>query len=202
MLGRRLRQRYVQVLEVLGRNGFADLAERIGIDRLIDRGREILGAARNGEREHLPVPQRVRRMFEELGPTYVKFGQMLSTRPDLIPPEWADDFKKLQNDVPGVSFDLVEKTLEAQFPGKVQVLFRSIQNVPLAAASMAQVHRARLHDGARVVLNGHSDPEALTARAAVLRCNSSRRAISALNTMSDSSTSFAMSCRRRSGDTR
>jgi ubiquinone biosynthesis protein len=153
-ISRRIRhvQRYVQVLEVIGRNGFADLAQQIGIDRLIERGREILGAAPRGDQARLPMAQRVRGMLEQLGPTYVKLGQMLSTRSDLIPQDWADDFKKLQDDVPGIPYEQIAKTLEAEFPGKVPVLFRSIQEKPLAAASMSQVHRARLHDGARVVL--------------------------------------------------
>ena len=103
-IARRVRhvQRYVQLLEVIGRHGFADLAERIGMGALIDRGREILGAAPHGNHEKRPRQERVRLMLEELGPTYVKLGQVLSTRPDLIPQEWADEFKKLQDDVRGV----------------------------------------------------------------------------------------------------
>ncbi|MGA2231268.1 MAG: AarF/UbiB family protein [Tepidisphaeraceae bacterium] len=153
-IARRIRQvqRYVQVLEVLGRNGFADLAERIGVDALIDRGREILGAARREDRVALPMAQRVRGVLESLGPTYIKLGQMLSTRPDLIPPEWAEEFKKLQDNVAAVPFEQIEKVLEAEFTGRVTALFETIQKEPLAAASMAQVHRASMHDGARVVL--------------------------------------------------
>jgi ubiquinone biosynthesis protein len=116
----------------------------------VDRGREALG--RQPAHDPLPRQERVRKVLEELGPTYVKLGQVLSTRPDLIPPEWATEFEKLQNNVPGVDFEVIHKTIEAEFPGKSRRLFRSIQKKPLAAASMAQVHRARLHDGARIVL--------------------------------------------------
>ena len=153
-VSRRIRnaQRYVRVLEVLARHGFADFVEQGGLHTLIDRGREILGAATRPEQTNLPRKQRVRIVMEELGPTYVKLGQVLSTRPDLIPTEWADEFKKLQYDVPGVEFDVIERILQEQFPGRFGKLFRSVQKKPLAAASMAQVHRARLHDGARVVL--------------------------------------------------
>ncbi len=151
---RRIRhvQRYIRVLEVLARHGFADLAHQLRLDALIDRGRGILGAAPRASQEHIPRAERVRRVLEELGPTFVKMGQVLSTRPDLIPQEWVDEFTKLQDDVPGVDYEVIHATLEAEFPGKVKRLFRSIQKKPLAAASMAQVHRARLHDGARIVL--------------------------------------------------
>jgi ubiquinone biosynthesis protein len=154
ILSRRVRhvQRYVRVLEVLARHGFADLAARLGLDTLIDRGREILRAAPHAAHERLSLPERVRRMMEELGPTYVKLGQVLSTRPDLIPEEWAEEFKSLQDDVPGVDFEVIRRAIEAEFPGRHDRLFRSIQKKPLAAGSMAQVHRARLRDGARIVL--------------------------------------------------
>lgn len=152
-VARRLRnvQRYVRVLEVLARHGFADFAEQIGFAGLIDRGREIVGAAPRHAPE-LPRPVRVRTVLEELGPTYVKLGQVLSTRPDLIPIEWAEEFKALQNNVPGVEYEVIEQTLKAEYGPRLKTLFRSIQKKPLAAASIAQVHRAILHDGARIVL--------------------------------------------------
>ncbi len=151
---RRIRhvQRYIRVLEVFAKHGFADLAHQLRLDALIDRGRSIVGAAPKANQEHIPRAERVRHVLEELGPTFVKMGQVLSTRPDLIPQEWADEFTKLQDSVPGVDYEVIHATLEAEFPGKVTRLFRSIQKKPLAAASIAQVHRARLHDGARIVL--------------------------------------------------
>ncbi len=151
---RRIRhaQRYVRVLEVLAKHGFADLAQQLKLDALIERGKAILGAGSGASQEHIPRAERIRKVLEELGPTFVKMGQVLSTRPDLIPQEWADEFKKLQDAVPGVDYDVIRATLEAEFPGKVTRLFRSVHKKPLAAASMAQVHRARLHDGARIVL--------------------------------------------------
>jgi len=151
-VARRLRnaQRYVRVLEVLARHGFADVAEQIGLVGLIEKGKEILGATPG--KSELPRQVRVRIVLEELGPTYVKLGQVLSTRPDLIPQEWADEFKSLQNSVPGVEYEEIEKVLEQEFGNRIHKLFRSIQKKPLAAASIAQVHRAVLHDGARIVL--------------------------------------------------
>ena len=151
---RRIRhvQRYAQVLEIFARHGFADLSHQLGLSSLIDRARSVVGNGSDGANQQLPLAVRLRTMLEELGPTFVKLGQVLSTRADLVPEDWVDEFKKLQNDVPGVDYDVIEKALETEFPGRRKRLFRSIQKKPLAAGSMAQIHRARLHDGTRIVL--------------------------------------------------
>jgi len=145
-------QRYAQVLEVLARHGFADLSQQLGLDSLLDRARTVIGTAPSGTNERTPVAVRLRTMLAELGPTYVKLGQVMSTRPDLVPQDWVDEFKKLQNDVPGVEYAVIEKMLEEEFPGRRKRLFRSFQHQPVAAGSMAQIHRARLRDGTRIVL--------------------------------------------------
>ena len=81
-------------------------------DRL--SGRAILGAEPNPASNRITLPQRLRLVLEELGPTYVKLGQVMSTRADLIPPEWVEEFKKLQNKVPGVEYDVIHKLLEEE----------------------------------------------------------------------------------------
>lgn len=145
-------QRYAQVLEVLARHGFAGFSQKLGLDTLIDRGRAIVGAAPMGAHDHVPRAERLRKVLEELGPTFVKLGQVMSTRPDLVPQDWVDEFKTLQNNVPGVDFEIIQKLLEEEFPGQVTRLFRSIEPKPLAAGSMGQVHRAVLKDGTKIVL--------------------------------------------------
>ncbi|MBC7773249.1 MAG: AarF/ABC1/UbiB kinase family protein, partial [Pyrinomonadaceae bacterium] len=145
-------QRYAQVLEVLARHGFADLSQQLGLDTLIDRGRAIVGGAPKGPSEPVPLAERLRKVLEELGPTFVKLGQVMSTRPDLVPPDWVEEFKKLQNNVPGVEYAVIQEVLQQEFPGRIKKLFRSVQKKPLAAGSMAQVHRACLRDGTRIVL--------------------------------------------------
>lgn len=145
-------QRYAQVLEVLARHGFADLSQQLGLDSLIDRGRAIIGAAPKAPVDHVPLARRLRQVLEELGPTYVKLGQVMSTRPDLVPPDWVEEFRKLQNNVPGVEYGVIQKMLDEEFPDGVKKLFRSIEPEPLAAGSVAQVHRARLRDGTKIVL--------------------------------------------------
>ena len=102
--------------------------------------------------ESLPRPVRVRRVLEELGPTFIKLGQILSTRPDLIPPEWANELKKLQDRCRHVSFKEIYHVLTMEFPGRLDLLFSSIEETPLAAASIAQVHRATMKDGTPVVI--------------------------------------------------
>jgi ubiquinone biosynthesis protein len=91
-------------------------------------------------------------VLEALGPTFIKLGQILSTRPDLIPADLADEFRSLQADAPKVPFEEIRRRLEEEFNGGVDDLFQSIEETPLAAASMAQVHRAVLNDGTAVVI--------------------------------------------------
>ncbi len=91
-------------------------------------------------------------VLEELGPTFIKLGQILSTRPDLIPPEWASELKKLQDNCQQVPFADIYQVLTLEFPGRLDLIFTSIDEVPLAAASIAQVHRAILQDGTGVVI--------------------------------------------------
>jgi len=153
-ISRRIRNlhRYAEVLQVLGRYGFGDVVTELRLDRLLERGLSLVGVKPKEDADRLSRAQRIRTAMEELGPTYIKLGQVLSTRPDLVPQEWADEFKSLQNNVPALPFEQMRTRLEEEFPGRVDELFKSIQAKPLAAASMAQAHRATLSDGTKVVL--------------------------------------------------
>ena len=109
-------RRYGEIAAVLVKYGFGDVVQEIGLDRLIERSLNRVGqSARAPDFEHLKREERVRRALEELGPTFVKMGQVLSTRADLIPPEWAEEFRKLQNDVPRVPFEEIRARLEDEF---------------------------------------------------------------------------------------
>jgi len=131
---------------VLASHGFHGLAVRAKL------GRFVLTHFSNKDLGHLTVPERVRISFEELGPTFVKLGQLLATRPDLIPLEFSEEFKKLHDQVAGVPFEEIEKILTAHFGAPLSEIFAAFDQTPLAAASIAQVHRARLKDGSSVVV--------------------------------------------------
>src|SRR5512145_19148 len=111
-------KRYAEILRVLAKHGFGDFVQEAKLDRLIERGVSIVSAGRLSPEFHrLPRQVRLRKAMEELGPTFIKMGQVLSTRPDLVPSEWADEFKNLQDDCPQLPFELIEQCLEEEFPG-------------------------------------------------------------------------------------
>ena len=95
---------------------------------------------------------RLRLALEELGPIFVKFGQAISTRRDLLPPDIADELAKLQDRVPPFDGRIARERIEASLGAAVTTLFASFEETPLAAASIAQVHAARLPDGREVVV--------------------------------------------------
>jgi ubiquinone biosynthesis protein len=138
---------------VLTRFGFSNVVSELGLERLWGRGMRLIGL-RKDERllADMPLAERVRRVVEQLGPTFIKVGQILSTRPDLIPPDWAKEFRSLQTNIPPVPWERVEPALRSEFPSGLETVFQSIEEKPFAAASMAQVHRAVLADGRPVML--------------------------------------------------
>ena len=95
---------------------------------------------------------RLRLALEKLGPIFVKFGQMLSTRRDLLPTDVADELAKLQDQVPPFGFDAVKKSIEAAFNQPISTVFSQFEQTPIASASVAQVHFAELHDGKLVAV--------------------------------------------------
>ncbi len=144
-------RRYAEIIEVLARHGFEDVVAELGLDRWLDAGRRLI--LRAPKREAGPAPasraSRLRRAMEELGPTFIKMGQVLSCRPDLVPQAWADEFRKLQADCPRVDYSEIESLMRGEFGDAWP--FSRVDPEPLAAGSMAQVHRAVLEDGTRVV---------------------------------------------------
>ncbi len=100
----------------------------------------------------LSVPERIRLVLEELGPVFIKLGQIASTRADLLPPEWIQEFKKLQDMVPPFAFEDVKKTVEASLGAPIEAKFKSFDKTPVASASIAQVHYATLLDGREVAV--------------------------------------------------
>jgi ubiquinone biosynthesis protein len=122
---------------VLVRYGFGDLVRRLGL------------AARGPA---LGTPEGAREALQELGPTFVKLGQILATRVDLFAPEWIAQFEKLQDQAPPSDFAAVHAQLVEDLKAAPEQVFASFDAQPFAAGSIAQVHRARLHDGSDVVV--------------------------------------------------
>jgi ubiquinone biosynthesis protein len=135
-----------RIVSVFARYGFQDVAEKAKL------GRFLMEKFTSPDLEDFSIAERTRMAFEELGPTFVKLGQVLSQRPDLIPKDFIVEFKKLQDQVPSLGFEEIEKVLQEQFGRDYLKIFKSVEAQPLGAASIAQVHRARLADDSRVVI--------------------------------------------------
>jgi ubiquinone biosynthesis protein len=141
-----------EISSVLIRHGLGDIVRRAGVGTLLERAGQILQWGEAGEIAHLEPQQRMRLAFEELGPTFVKLGQMLSTREDLLSPAWTSEFARLHSHVAPVPFDELLPQLEQALGCSPLELFVDIEREPYAAASIAQVHRAKLATGTLVIL--------------------------------------------------
>jgi len=154
VLGRTYRHlnRYRQILTILFRYGFGDLLEMLKIEQYIEVGLQMISKKREVHFERLTKPQGLRMAFEELGPTYIKLGQILSTRPDLIPLDFIKELSKLQDNVPAFPFEQVRKVIDSEFGRPPEDVFDRLDEEPLASASIGQVHRAVLKDGEEVAV--------------------------------------------------
>lgn len=139
-----------RIAGVLSRHGFADIAARLGF---VARVRSIMLVIRHRPPPtRLSVAKRIRIVLEELGPTFVKFGQMLATRPDLVPMAVTEELKRLHDEVAPFDFALVRAIIEDDLKRPFDEIFEMVDPVPIAAASIAQVHHAVLKDGRVAVI--------------------------------------------------
>ncbi len=120
-----------------------------GLGELADR---TWGRSRGKIKSSLPDPVRIRRALEDLGPSFIKLGQLMSTRGDIFPPGYIDEFSKLQDQVPPVPFDGIRQVIETELRQPLDQLFESIETKAMAAASVAQVHTAYLKSGEKVAV--------------------------------------------------
>ena len=117
------------------------------------RFREIVSVSiKHGFKNGIGDPKELRLVLEELGPTFVKIGQILSTRPDILPLEYIDEFQKLQDDVSAGDFHVMKEVVESELNGSIEDIFGSFKEVPIASASLAEVYLARLKTGEEVVV--------------------------------------------------
>jgi len=144
--------RLQEIAAVFIRHGLGEFVQRIGIAGVLERAGQIITRSPVAESVTLEPAQRMRMALEELGPTFVKLGQVMATRVDLFPPRWIAEFEKLQAEVPAVPFEALLPELERALGRSPFEVFRDIDTRAQGAASIAQVHRARLPDGTPVVL--------------------------------------------------
>ena len=137
------------ILTVLVKYGFQDVVGFLRLEPLVSLGRKI---SRSSVLQTLPRPVRLRMALEELGPAAIKLGQILSSRADLFPPEFLTEFQKLQDRLPPIPPETLDKALEEALKRPIDSVFAEFDRTPVAQASIAQVHRARLHSGETVAV--------------------------------------------------
>lgn len=140
------------IITILVRHGMGNLVQRLGLAKGIEKAGDLLHIPGNHEIEAVDPEVRMRRVLEELGPTFIKLGQVLATRVDMFPPEWIAEFEKLQSDAPATSFAELLPELQQALGCDPHTIFDELDPVPIGSASIAQVHRARLSSGEEVVL--------------------------------------------------
>ena len=142
-------KRLKHIAAVFIRHGFYDLVFKINIPGISS---SISRLERESPHKSLSTAQRVRMVFEELGPTFIKLGQMLSLEPDIIPPDFVEEFKKLQDKVPPFPFEEVKMIIENEFDERPEKIFRYLNEKSIAAASISQVHYGDLVTGEKVAV--------------------------------------------------
>ncbi len=144
------RHRYTEIIRILSRHGVRSVTEQLGIASLIPFNRGWFKRPTDGQPN--TQAEHVRAALEELGTTFIKLGQIMSTREDLLPPAYIKELSKLQDRVPPVPTDGIRTVIEESFGRPVEALFKSFDDEPLAAASIGQVHAAELLSGEMVVV--------------------------------------------------
>lgn len=144
--------RLAEIAAVLIRHGLGDLVRRLGMADALEKAGHRLRWEHAADLARLPPPVQLRRALEELGPTFVKLGQILAGRGDLLGPEWISELSHLHSQVPAVPLEALRAQLREDLGDEPEAVFARFDPAPLAAASIAQVHTAALQDGTEVVV--------------------------------------------------
>ena len=148
-------QRMNKIIRVFAHHGFYQLIEKTNLKRFF-----IKKSIKIRNLKSYSTAERLRMSFEELGPTFIKLGQILATRPDLIPKDFVEEFTKLQNHVPPIPFKKVEKILQEEFDS-IEDIFSNIDEKPIGSASIAQVHSATLKKNGKKIVIKVQKPESI-----------------------------------------
>ncbi|MCD5406834.1 MAG: AarF/ABC1/UbiB kinase family protein [Desulfotomaculum sp.] len=144
--------RYREIISVLIKYGFGEIVTKSHLDKYIHRYKRKFSKQKDIDLVSLSRWERIRLILEELGPTFIKLGQIMSNRPDLLPQKLLDELEKLQDTVRSFSEEDAQKLIEKELGQPIATLFKKFTNTPLASASIAQVHRAVLTTGEKVVI--------------------------------------------------
>jgi ubiquinone biosynthesis protein len=142
-------KRFREILSILVKYEFIDIVKKTGLEHGFSR---IIRSKNLLEELDATDPERIRLVFEELGTTFIKFGQILSTRPDIVGIDIANELVRLQDNVPPDSFKLIKKEIEGELNSPLNEIFLEFNEIPVATASIAQVHQAKLKDGTLVAV--------------------------------------------------
>ena len=130
------------IVAVFAKHGFQNIIEDL------DLGKYLLIEKLSGSKlsETYSTPERLRMAFEQLGPTWIKFGQVLASRPDIVPEDFIKELKVLQDNAPTLPYSQIKKLIEKEYKKDLKEIFSYIDETPLGAASIAQVHKAKPQD--------------------------------------------------------
>ncbi len=145
-------RRYRHIMGVLMKYGLAEMGGALSRRARLRLGPRAVPLRVKASPDGRTRPERVRLALEELGPTFVKLGQILSTRPDLVPPEYVEELERLQDRVPPEKFSRIKAEVERELGAPLEELFARFEPEPIAGGSIAQVHQATTRDGRRVAV--------------------------------------------------
>ncbi|MCD6330463.1 MAG: AarF/ABC1/UbiB kinase family protein [Candidatus Cloacimonetes bacterium] len=154
LIGRTYRHinRYREIITILFKHGFGDLVTSSQIEKYLDFGKKFIPRKKVTKTTSLSRWERIRMVLEELGPTFIKFGQIMSNRPDILPEPLLIELEKLQDSVPPMPNEEAEKMIEQELGKPISELFKNIDTNPIASASIAQVYQAELFSGEKVAI--------------------------------------------------
>ncbi len=144
--------RYREIIYVLARHGFGDFLTNLKLEKYLNVGGKVFKRGKYGKVSNLTRWERIRMVLEELGTTFIKFGQLMSNRPDLLPQPLLVELEKLQDTVPPFSTEKARNCVEDELGESITGLFKEFTDKPIACGSIAQVHKVILNNGDNAVL--------------------------------------------------